>query len=179
MANGAGTPSSSFLFVRQALIGVGGFDEKLKSGLDHDIWMSLAANEYSSEAVRRALVIVRRDSRQTMMSDAATRIRGIDQFVNKWLPTYQEWFGVTRGNRYATKYFIRVICRLAGEQLSRGAVRNACVSGWAVLMRAGRHPRLTPFAAYWLLRCCISSVIHSRYSLRPNLTESRRIASDR
>ncbi|MFB6284675.1 MAG: glycosyltransferase family 2 protein, partial [Halobacteria archaeon] len=41
---GASTNPSSFLFPRQAIQDVGGFDESLPSSIDHDIWMKLATH---------------------------------------------------------------------------------------------------------------------------------------
>ncbi len=156
MRDGAATPSSSFLFVRSALLEVGGFDDSLISGIDHDIWMKLAVEGYSNAIVPEALVVVTADERQTMMSDTRRRIAGIDQYVAKWTPTYAEWFGERAGDLYGRRYFIRVIGGLAGLKLAHRRAGDGLKALKATFRRAGRHPALWVFAAHRILRTYLS-----------------------
>lgn len=163
MRNGAVTPSSSFLFVRSALLQVGGFDENLTSGIDHDIWMKLAVAGFSSEPIAKPLVTVVKDDRHSMMSDTQHRLKGINQYVAKWTPTYKEWFGERRGEEYARRYLIRVACRLAAEKLVSCSFRSSWVAIRAVLTHVNGHWKLWIFAAYWLARgCSTQSLLRSR-----------------
>lgn len=132
---GAVTPSSSFLFLRHAIEAVGGFDETLVSGIDHDIWMSLAVAGYSNEAICEPLVKIYRDHRETMMTDVSKRIDGLDQYVAKWAPTYEEWFGLTAGEGYAKRYFAMVIGRLVSEKISRRQWKDARIAFGAIMIR--------------------------------------------
>jgi glycosyltransferase involved in cell wall biosynthesis len=157
--NGASTPSSCFMFMRPALMDVGGFDEDLASGIDHDIWMKLAVAGYSNEIIRKPLVVVTRDSRPTMMSDTPQRIAGISQFVEKWTPTYREWLGVSRGDAYARKYFINVVCRLAAQKLSTRNYREGALAARAALQRAGRRPGLFFYGVTRLMRTYLAMAI--------------------
>jgi glycosyltransferase involved in cell wall biosynthesis len=159
--NGASTPSSCFMFIRSALKAVGGFDEGLVSGIDHDIWMKLAVAGYSNEIIRRPLVIVTRDDRRQMMSDTERRIEGIAQYVEKWAPTYREWLGDSRGDTYARKYFINVVCRLAAQKLATGNYREGGIAARAALQRAGRSQGLLFFAVRRLMRTYLSMAIKS------------------
>lgn len=114
---GASTLSSSFLFNRKCLIDVGEFDEKLSSSIDHDIWMSLATHDYHAVTVDEPLVTIYLSDDQNMMTNTHSRILGVRQYVEKWIPTYQNWYGVEQGNIYGEKYFARVIARLVGEKI--------------------------------------------------------------
>jgi len=159
MSKGAATPSSSFLFVRSALLEVGGFDQDLISGIDHDIWMKLAVAGYSNEIIEKTLVVVRLDDRQTMMSNTNRRIAGISQYVEKWTPTYREWFGEKDGENYGKRYFIRVICGLAGQKLAHCRFRDGLSAGKAAFRCAGWQPALIIFAVQRLLLSCLTHAL--------------------
>jgi glycosyltransferase involved in cell wall biosynthesis len=115
---GASTLPSTFLFDRGALQDVGGFDEFLPSSIDHDIWMSLATHGYKAVTVNEPLVITY-DSEDTeqMTTNTITRIYGVKEYVKKWTPTYQDWFGPEKGIQYGERYFANVIARLARRKL--------------------------------------------------------------
>lgn len=120
MEVGASTLPSSFLFRREALVHVGGFDEQLPSSVDHDIWMSLAVHDYNVISVDDPLVITYVENDPAMTNNTIPRIHGVKMFVEKWKPTYQTWMGEERGSRYAEEYFVRVISRLAANKLCGG-----------------------------------------------------------
>lgn len=146
MTYGAVTPSSSFLFLRTALLNVGGFDEHLVSGIDHDIWMQLAVGGYASEIVPEPLVIVHRSEGRTMMSSSAQRIEGVRQYVEKWTPTFEKWFGRQAGRLYGRRYFIDVLARLAAQKLTRLELRSTAHVLGAVRRAATEQPTQIGFA---------------------------------
>jgi len=120
------TIPSSCLFSRAALDRVGGFDESLCSSIDHDIWMSLAIHEYHALALMEPLVITYYiKNRTTMVSDVSPRIRGVEQYLDKWGPTLEQWFGIKKGRDHVRKYRARVLGNLAGIKLGQGSFRQA------------------------------------------------------
>ncbi|VAW88622.1 hypothetical protein MNBD_GAMMA16-1165 [hydrothermal vent metagenome] len=126
MENGMITPSSTFLFSKFALQEVNGFDEELPSSIDHDIWMSLATRGYDAWAVEEALVVdYGREGRNTMMSDTVYRIKGVRMFVEKWMPSFHEWFGDVAGLKYGKRYFARVIIHLSVSKILSGNFKDA------------------------------------------------------
>lgn len=126
---GAKTPSSTFLFRRAALEAVGGFDESLQSGIDHDIWMALAVHGYDAYAVNEALVInYDRFGQSTMMTDVVRRINGVRKYLHKWQPTLELWLGNARGKRYVQLYLARVIGNLAVNKLFQCQWRDAGIA---------------------------------------------------
>lgn len=124
-SEGALTLSSTFLFRREALETVGGFDERLPSSIDHDIWMSLAVNGYRAIAIEDPLVVYYDSPEADMMTDTTPRIYGVHQYVEKWRPTYREWFGPDEGDAYAERYFADVIGRLAATKVSSQSLFEA------------------------------------------------------
>lgn len=125
MRTGPSTPSSSFLFRRDALERVEGFDEALSSSIDHDIWMTLAVADYETRFVPEALVVhFDRFGRDTAMGATSRRIRGVQQYVEKWRPTYRDWFGDRVAATYARDYFIKVLGALAGGKLVQGRLKD-------------------------------------------------------
>lgn len=152
IALGAVTPSSSFVFVKRALEDVGGFDESLISGIDHDIWMKLADAGYWNEIIEKPLVILYQDDRPTMMSSTEKRIAGLSAFIDKWTPTYVKWFGDSAGRRYAKRYFIEVIGRLAGKKYSENRLREGFLATKAVFRVAGWSPGLQAYALLCVVR---------------------------
>ena len=123
---GAVTLGSTCLFSKRALLEVGGFDEALASSIDDDIWMALAVNGYDAHVVDEPLVISHEHHfRCRMTSDVASRVQGVQQYVEKWTPTYRAWFGERAGTRYGQRYFARVIATLAAKKLVGGSFSQA------------------------------------------------------
>jgi glycosyltransferase involved in cell wall biosynthesis len=135
--DGASTVQSACLFQRDALVDVGGYDEELPSSIDHDIWMSLAVGGYSALALDEPLVISFDDFADSMMTNTDQRIRGVELYVEKWRPTYQEWFGSVDGDQYAKRYFTQVVGRLMTTKLLTGQIGEAMRAFDAILEKAG------------------------------------------
>jgi|GEM_PF-1746058 len=124
--NDLSTIPSSCLFPKKVLQTIGGFDENLTSSIDHDIWMNLAVHGYHAFAVKEPLVITYSNrKRRSMVTDTSQRIRGVEQFLNKWEPVYQEWYGREDTNRYVLSYRTRVLGGLAGNKIASRKLREA------------------------------------------------------
>ncbi|WP_440989457.1 glycosyltransferase family 2 protein [Haloarchaeobius baliensis] len=134
--DGPSTLESSCLFSKRALVDVGGYDEELVSSVDHDIWLSLAVGGYHAETVPEPLVVSYDAFADSMMTNTDDRIRGVGQFVEKWRPTYVDWFGPEEGERRLQRYFARVIARLAATKLVSGNLGEARRAVGAVFDRS-------------------------------------------
>ena len=146
---GASTLPSTFLFDRDALDSVGGFDETLPSSIDHDIWMSLAVNGYSAVTLDEPLVIdYQSDSVKQMTTDTITRIHGVEKYVDKWTPTYIEWFGEDAGVRYRDQYFVDVISRLARQKAGNYSILE-CVIACACIFHVTSKYNIAISALFW------------------------------
>lgn len=125
-ARGLSTIPSSCLFPRVVLERIGGYDETLFSSVDHDIWMNLAAHGYYARYVNEPLVITYHlRKHKSMVTNTIPRIRGVEQYLTKWTPTYQNWFGKEGARKYIQRYRTRVLGGLLGQKLCNGELREA------------------------------------------------------
>lgn len=145
---GASTWPSTSLFSKAALKKVGGFDAKLRSSVDHDIWMSLAAHGFHAEAVDESLVVTYRLSFGRMTTDTSSRIRGVRMYVEKWQPTYADWFGQSAGEVYAHRYFARVVGELAASKFVTGKLQE----GWQAVRAVFEYSGETRYNIYVLMK---------------------------
>ena len=118
--SGAFTLSSSSIYSVSALKKIGKFDEKLKSSIDHDIWMALASKGFYVEPINRPLVVTHIAQRTRLTTNPHYRLNSLELYLNKWLPTYQSWFGHHKGITYANQYFAKVASNLAVSKCLSG-----------------------------------------------------------
>ena len=168
-ANELSTVPSSQMFSRAALEKVCGFDENLCSSVDHDIWMILAVKDYHACAVKEPLVVeYRTKRRRSMVSDGTVRIKGVEQYLSKWLPTFEQWFGTKGGRRYVRRYRVRVLGMLAGVKLCEGDFRQ----WWRVVRHVVAQNRrsLIESAMLWymigrfVVRMCVPAGMIDRFA---------------
>ncbi len=125
IAKDISTIPSSCLFSREALEKAGLFDESLVSSIDHDIWMSLAKQGFNAYAVNEPHVVTYESTkRNAMMTDTEKRIRGVEQYLEKWSPVYREWLGDASSSKYIKKYRRRVLVRMAATKILSGKPRE-------------------------------------------------------
>jgi glycosyltransferase involved in cell wall biosynthesis len=136
--DGAATLPSTCLFPRGVLHGVGGFDERLPSSIDHDIWMALATHGYDALAIDEPLVVTHASEGERLTTRTASRIRGVRLYLDKWLPAFREWHGRDRGEALAREYFTNVVGRLAAQKLVDARFREAWQAARAVVEYDGR-----------------------------------------
>jgi len=120
---GLHTIPSSCLFKRDILIKVGGYDETLKSHIDHDIWMSLAKNDYGCDFTSTVLVKAYEHNESRITNHLATRIEATRKFCGKWKPELIAWYGEKTAKQYLSRFQARVfimignVCRKNGQNL--------------------------------------------------------------
>ena len=136
---GAFTLSSSSIYQISALKTAGKFDETLKSSIDHDIWMSLAKGGYSVLTINKPLVTTHINTRSRLTTDPLYRLKSLEAYLNKWLPTYQKWFGKQSGSDYANRYFAKVASNLAISNFLDGELNQFLV---IVKKSFGKYPRI-------------------------------------
>jgi len=154
---GTGTISSCFLFIKEKIVKVGGFDEKLVSGIDDDIWMSLAKFGYSNIIITNPFVQIIRDHNNGMMSSTNMRIKGLSQYIHKWSPTIIDWLGNSKGKNYLDKYFITSVGLLISEKLLVGNFRSAIFSLSRIIEYIGIYnlPKIL-FTFYFVIKVLIN-----------------------
>jgi hypothetical protein len=130
------------------LIDAGGFDEKLSSSIDHDIWMSLAIKGYEALAVDESLVVSYSSTDDRLTTNMTTRPDGVRVYVEKWKPVYREWFGESEGDEYGRRYFANVVGRLAADKLVYWKISDGWRGIRQVVSYSGIGIALPRFAKY-------------------------------
>ena len=102
-------PCSGSMFRRDALEEVEGFDEGIKSGVDHDVWFTLATAGYKFDFVPYGLVITNRnqDKIERMTTNPRKRIPGIKALCKKWKPVIQRAIGKKGYKKFRRRYLSR------------------------------------------------------------------------
>lgn len=148
---GLNTIPSSYLFCKDTLLKIGGFDTDLYTGIDHDLWMKIAKNGYKTDYVNEPLVIHTQHDGLQMTSNASRRISGIEQYLNKWRPDVLSWFGPKAGKKYCSDYYVKVIGGLGLALVLNGHGREGKKVLWKVFLKEPiaflSNPRL--FLAFW------------------------------
>jgi glycosyltransferase involved in cell wall biosynthesis len=153
---GVHTFSSCFMFKKSALESVGGFDEKIGSGIDDDIWMSFAVHGYHNYGVMKSLVTVYKNERESMMRNTEKRISGLDRYFDKWEPVYKEWFGNKLGRTKAIKYYISAIGALGAEKLSHARFGDLILALSAIAKKTKWNMCLMMYAGYLISRTTLA-----------------------
>lgn len=154
------TIPSSCLFPEVILTKIGGFDENLCSFIDHDIWMSLATHGYYAFAVHEPLVTTYIEKNHlSMVAHTHQRIQGTEQYLTKWTPTFQRWFGPRRAKKYIQRYRTRVLATLAATKFAQGSFREGWLLIRHLVSRSHGSPAqlalLSRLVARRLLRSCV------------------------
>ncbi len=154
---GTGTISSCFLFIKEKIVKVGGFDEELISGIDDDIWMSLAKYGYSNVIIPNSFVQIMRDHNNGMMSSTNMRIKGLSQYAHKWSPTIVDWLGDSKGKKYLDKYFISSVGILISEKILVGNYKSASFAFSKIIEYIGIYnlPKIL-FTFYFVIKVLIN-----------------------
>ena len=157
------TIPSTCLFSRKALEYAGGFDEGLLSSVDHDIWMNLARHNYYAYAVDEPLTItyIAKDH-SCITAETSSRIQGVEQYLNKWKDTLEEWFGAAGGKKYIKRYRRRVLTRLAAAKISEGNWSQA----WRLFRHVVSKNNYSPVETIFLLRIVSADFVKKCLPLR-------------
>ncbi|HPQ27323.1 MAG TPA: glycosyltransferase family 2 protein [Desulfobacteraceae bacterium] len=150
------TIPSTGLYPRKALKEIGGFDESIKSSVDHDLWMALASHGFNAVPVYEALTVrYSFKRRKSMVNDTIPRIQGVEKFLYKWRPLYENWFGKNGSLKYIKYYRTKVLGRLAARKMSEGEIRDA----WRLLIHITRRNGIALIEHFRLLllvmRMCV------------------------
>lgn len=133
---GPATLPSTCLFPARVLEEVGGYDESLETGIDHDIWFSLAAGGYEARAVMEPLVqVYPLAPHQRMTGRTVERAEGVARFIRKWRPRLVEWMGEGAARTFVERYYADVLVRLAYRKAREGKLREAATALRAIFRR--------------------------------------------
>jgi glycosyltransferase involved in cell wall biosynthesis len=163
------TVPSAHLFRTEALREVEGYDGTLASHNEHDIWMTLADNNYTSDFVPEYLVEVGSHSGYRMTSDVKLRVDAVEAYFDKWYSTLESWMGASKALSFQRTFTSRVVAGVGNQSLRQGSFAQA-LSAYKVLLV--RYPaRLT---TYQLIATGMASVTFEKTPLLPSPTTIKR-----
>lgn len=136
---GLSTIPSSCLFKKRSLETINGFDENLKSHIDHDIWMKMAKNNYTADYVDEALVRTYQDNRSQMTTNFNTRLEATENYLKKWESEIKKWFGEKKGKKYCRNFYLRVLGKLGIEALRKGNFKEVFICGFKILKKYANY----------------------------------------
>jgi glycosyltransferase involved in cell wall biosynthesis len=129
---GLHTIPSSCLFSRAALINTGGYDETLRSHIDHDIWMNLARKNYDCDFTSSRLVKAHEHSNERITNNTDARIEATRKFCAKWEPELAQWFGRKHARLHLARFRARVYLMVGLNAFNKGnrltALKYYCLS---------------------------------------------------
>ncbi len=124
--HGIRTISSSLLISRNAFESTGGFDETLKSSIDHDFWLALSSKRcFVCCTSAPSVITYLPDFRKTMMSNKSDRINGVLEFLTKWKKYFEELWGPKEARAFMEKYYADVVGRLIAKDIYNADFRGA------------------------------------------------------
>ena len=148
---GLNTIPSSCIFRKDILSKIGGHDSVLKSGIDHDIWMTVAKNKYKVEYVDAPLVINYAYNIHQMTTNVNVRLDAINTYLLKWKPTLKEWYGKPNCEKYCKNYYNNAIGNLGFNLIKKGDVNEGRKILRNNFIRSPMHYFRNPALLYALL----------------------------
>lgn len=125
LRRGLYTVPSSLLLRTPDALGVGGFDEAVRSHVDHDFVLTLAKAGFAAIAVDEDLVRTNLTSGPRMTVDVETRIEALDELFRKWSPDLRDWYGDDFTFAFVRNHYVRVGAQLLSELVLQQQLPNA------------------------------------------------------
>lgn len=99
------THSGSVLYTKHILKLINGFDESIKSSVDHDIWFKMADYGLNAKFINKPVVVSEiYNSRTSMVNNTRKRVAGVDGFIKKWEKIMPNWIGMEKTKYFFIKY---------------------------------------------------------------------------
>jgi glycosyltransferase involved in cell wall biosynthesis len=114
-------PVAAQFYYTETLKEVGGYDSRIKSGVDHDLWLNLALNKYNIKSLEKCLAIPNcSGNNQRMTTDANKRIKGIEGSLNIWKDKIISGFGKNFFQHFKKNYYYHMYKKFLIIALKKG-----------------------------------------------------------
>ena len=112
------------LFRKDELRALGGYDERIKSHVDYDLWFALARHHFSAHFIDKCLVELLEHDESRLTRNVDLRLEATRVLFHKWQPEFEEWFGVRPGRRYIRRHRAACLAELAFTSVLQGSRRR-------------------------------------------------------
>ena len=121
-------PVSSQFYYVSTLRKISGYDERIKSGVDHDIWIRLAHHKINIKSIEKSLSIPNTSlSDRRMTTDIDLRISGINNSLAIWKKTLVEMYGEKYYYKFFQSYIDREKMKFCINQIYQWRFRDCLV----------------------------------------------------
>jgi glycosyltransferase involved in cell wall biosynthesis len=109
--------TSTLVFRRSVFCSLGGFDSRLSSCQDHDIWMRIALSRVPVDYCPEKLSFFAEDGSRRISNDYRARLAGMDDFLSKWETKIVRIAGRRRFKQFEGEYTVKVAFPLLANAL--------------------------------------------------------------
>lgn len=136
--------TSTLVFRRTVFQKLGGFDDKLSSCQDHDVWMRVGQRQVPVGFHPERLAYFSSGSPIRISRDYVRRLEGMERFLEKWEGVIEEAFGKAAYRKFKSDYITKVAYPLAATCLrERDILRAARIIVKHLVTRKAFYGRLT------------------------------------
>lgn len=136
--------TSTLVFRRKVFLELGGFDSKLSSCQDHDVWMRVGQQQVPVGFHPERLAYFSSSSPIRISRDYVRRLEGMERFLEKWKGAIEDSFGKAAFKRFKSEYVTKVAYPLASMCLREGQIpRAARITMKYLITRKGFYGRLS------------------------------------
>jgi len=97
----------------------------------------LDAGIRKQEKLQPLAVTYHHKGKRSMVSDTSNRIRGVEQFLDKWAPVLENWVGREGREHFVKGYRLRVLGNLAVQKLLTRSIREPARLGNHLIRKNG------------------------------------------
>ena len=119
-------PVGGQVYLTENLLSCGGYDERIKTGVDHDLWFAFAAKGFDVKWINVELVSVNTDSTMSRMTtDYNARVKKARDSIEIWREKYNECFPVEFWDKLYKNYKLRAGMKHLKPLLLKGKIIKA------------------------------------------------------
>lgn len=118
-------PVASQFYVTVELLKIGGYNTDIKSGVDHDLWLTLAFHKYKIKSLEKALALPNTNAKLIRMTNIGSkREKGILQSLKIWKKNIIKYLGEEFYQNFYNNYVDNLkIIELKKEILNKNLIR--------------------------------------------------------
>jgi glycosyltransferase involved in cell wall biosynthesis len=106
-------PVAAQFYYLETVRDVGGYNPKIKSGVDHDLWLTLGAGGYKIKSLEKCLAIDNPHGvKDRITTNFQKRVKGIESSLEVWKPLIIENFGEEFFLHFKKNYFYHIYKKL-------------------------------------------------------------------
>ena len=121
-------PVAAQFYYTKTLKEIGGYTSRIKSGVDHDLWLKLAVNGYSIKSLEKCLAIPNQNTNEERMTtNPEKRIKGIQKSLEIWEKLIVNNFGKDFFLHFKKNYYFHIYRKFLISALQNKNVKSSLI----------------------------------------------------